>query len=128
MNNQAKWMIAGGSAAGIAAAAWLLRGSPYSFQNKAVFITGGSRGLGLRMARVLAKQGARLTLISRHVDDLRAVQEELTGIGTDTLIFECDVRDRDHVRETIDRSVKIYGSIDVLINNAGVIQVGPVEN
>jgi hypothetical protein len=55
MNNQTKWLMAGAAALGaVAAAGLLLRRGPYSFQDKAVFITGGSRGLGLRMVRILA--------------------------------------------------------------------------
>src|SRR5215471_13704594 len=109
MNNQTKWLMAGAGALGaLAAAGLLLRGSPYSFRDKAVFITGGSRGLGLRMARVLAEEGARLTLVSRHEDDLQAAARELAGTGAEVATFTCDVRDRQRVQETIDASVKLY--------------------
>jgi NAD(P)-dependent dehydrogenase (short-subunit alcohol dehydrogenase family) len=129
MNNQTKWLIAGASALGaMAAAGLLLRRPPYSFRDKAVFITGGSRGLGLRMARILAEEGARLTLISRHEDGLQAAVRELAGTGAEVATFTCDVRDRQQVQDSIDASVKLFGSIDVLVNNAGVIQVGPFEN
>jgi len=128
MNNQTKWMIAGAGAAGTAAALGLLARSSYSFRDKAVFITGGSRGLGLLIAREFAEEGARLTLISRDGKALEAAETELMDTGARVLTFSCDVRDRKQVQETIDASVKLQGSIDVLINNAGVIQVGPFED
>jgi len=127
MNNQTKWLLAGAGAAGAAAAVAFMKRSSYSFADKAVFITGGSRGLGLLLARQFAEEGARLTLISRHSDELQAAESELMDTGARVLTLNCDVRDREQVRETIDASVKLHGSIDVLINNAGVIQVGPLE-
>jgi short-subunit dehydrogenase len=129
MNNQMKWMIAGAGAVGTAAAVALLSRRPsYSFRDKAVFITGASRGLGLTMAREFAEEGARLTLVSRDSNGLQAAETELMDTGAKVLTFSCDVRDRKQVQETIDASVKSHGSIDVLINNAGIIQVGPFED
>jgi len=129
MNTETKWIIAGASAVGAAAALGLLvRSSRYSFRDKAVFITGGSRGLGLLMAREFAEQGARLTLVSRDSDSLQAAETELMDLGTPVLTLPCDVRDRTQVQNAIDQSVRMYGSIDVLVNNAGVIQVGPFED
>jgi len=129
MNNATKWVIGGASALAAAGAVGLLsRRSSYSFRDKAVFITGGSRGLGLLMARQFAEEGARLTLVSRDSEGLQAAESELMDTGARVLTFACDIRDRDQVQETIDASVKLQGSIDVLINNAGVIQVGPFED
>src|SRR5215510_9256737 len=102
MNTETKWIIAGASAVGAAAALGLLaRRSGYSFQDKAVFITGGSRGLGLLMAREFAEQGARLTLVSRDSEGLQAAESELMDTGARVLTFRCDVRDRKQVQETI---------------------------
>ena len=128
MNNGTKWMMAGAGALAAAGAVGLLsRKSSYSFRDKAVFITGASRGLGLLMAREFADEGARLTLVSRDIAALQASESELMDTGARVLTFTCDVRDRNQVQEVIDASVKLQGSIDVLINNAGIIQVGPFE-
>jgi NAD(P)-dependent dehydrogenase (short-subunit alcohol dehydrogenase family) len=128
MNNSTKWLIAGSTAIGAAAALSFLSGRrEYSFEGKSVFITGGARGLGFLIAERLAEEGARLTLVSRNGEQLRAAQEELLRTGAQVTTFVCDVRDRQQMEETINASVRLYGSIDVLINNAGVIQVGPFE-
>ena len=128
MNTETKWIIAGASAVGAVAALGLLaRRWEYSFQDKAVFITGGSRGLGLLMAREFAEQGARLTLVSRDSESVEAAESELMDLGTSVLTLSCDVRDRAQVQGAIDASVRTHGAIDVLVNNAGIIQVGPFE-
>jgi len=121
-------MLAGAGALTGAAAVRLLTGAPFSFEDKAVFITGGSRGLGLLMARRFAEEGARLTLVSRNTKELQAAETELLDTGARVLTLQCDVRDREQVQEAIDASVKLHGTIDVLVNNAGVIQVGPFED
>ena len=125
---QKKNLIIGavGLGAFLAAHAWRRR-SNYDFAAKSVVITGGSRGLGLVMARELADQGARLTLVARSdeeldraVDDIRARQpfaEVLPVIG--------DVRNRHDAERAIAQAHERFGRIDVLINNAGIIQVGP---
>src|SRR5262245_17304649 len=129
MTDRTKWLMAGAGAVGAAAAVGMLaRGKAYSFRDKAVFITGGSRGLGLLMAREFAEEGASLTLISRDTLALHNAEQELAETGARVLTLTCDVRDRRQIQDAIDGSVQLHGSIDVLINNAGVIQVGPFED
>jgi NAD(P)-dependent dehydrogenase (short-subunit alcohol dehydrogenase family) len=127
MNRDTRWTLAATGLAGATIALTLARRATYSFHDKAVFITGASRGLGLLMARLLAEEGARLTLVSRNPDSVRAVEKELSHFGRRVMTLACDVRDRQQVQNSIAASVRRWGSIDVLINNAGVIQVGPLE-
>ena len=98
----------------------------YDFSGKVVLITGGSRGLGLVMARQLAEEGARLILCARDEDELENARMELAGKGADVMVYKCDVTVEEEVNRMISTVQNEFGPIDVLINNAGVIQAGPV--
>ncbi len=123
--------IASGVAAGALSAYAALhagrRRSTFSFAGRTVVITGGSRGLGLVLARRFAAEGARLALIARHWDDLVRAQAELLD-QTEVGIYQCDVRDRQQVEATVRTIAVEFGRIDVLVNNAGIIQGGPLEH
>ena len=99
-----------------------------TFRNKTVVITGGARGLGLEMARLWHAEGARVAICSRTQSQLEAAAAELgRGLGDRVLAQVCDVTDRDQVRDFLAAVDARWGPVDVLVNNAGVIQVGPVE-
>jgi NAD(P)-dependent dehydrogenase (short-subunit alcohol dehydrogenase family) len=123
---QIAW-TATGVAAALAAAAWRRRQS-LDFAGKSVVIIGGSRGLGLVMARELAAEGARVTLVARNVDELDRARADLEARGGTARTAVCDIRDRAQVEKTIRGIAAASGGIDVLINDAGVIQVGPFEH
>ena len=98
----------------------------YDFNQKVVLITGGSRGLGLVMARQLAAEGARLVLCARDEFELEDARMELAGNGADVLVQKCDVTVAEQVNDMITNVQNEFGPIDVLINNAGIIHAGPV--
>ncbi|HYG02523.1 MAG TPA: SDR family oxidoreductase, partial [Chryseosolibacter sp.] len=100
----------------------------YRLKDKVVLITGGSRGLGLEMARVLASKGARLVLCARSADQLRRAKTELRALGADVITFTADIREQSQVQRLIDSIIHHHKRIDVLINNAGIVQVGPAES
>ena len=99
----------------------------YDLKNKTVLITGGSRGLGLVMAREFAREGARLALCARDDEELERARLDLEGFGVDVMTFRCDVRNRQEVADMVAAVGNRFSQIDVLVNNAGVIQVGPIE-
>ena len=129
MNATTKFALAIGAGAAVLLARRVLwRGAPYSFRGKSVLITGGSRGLGLVLARELAAEGAQLTLVARDAAELDRARAELAAEGAAVQGFAADVREEAQARSAVERAVERYGSIDVLVNNAGVIQAGPVEH
>ncbi len=113
---------------GAAAYAVLRKKSEYSLQGKSVLITGGSRGLGLTLARQLARRGARLALFARDVNELREAERELVALGAPVLALAGDVTVATEVTEAVRLTVERYGCLDVLINDAGTIAVGPLES
>ena len=108
---------------------WRRARRPESFEGQTVLITGGSRGLGFAMARRFAREGAVLAICARSTDQLDRAAARLRDDGAgDVLTIPCDVRDPEAVRGAVATVVKRTGRIDVLVNNAGVIQVTPFEH
>ena len=99
------------------------------FRDRAVLITGGSRGLGLLVARELGAHGARITIAARDGAELERARQDLEERGVQHVATAiCDVGVRDQATRLIETVVAREGRLDVLINNAGVIQVGPLDH
>jgi NAD(P)-dependent dehydrogenase (short-subunit alcohol dehydrogenase family) len=100
----------------------------YSFRGRTVLISGGARGLGLALARLFAREGAHVVVFARSGDDLMRARLELEAAGARVTAFVCDVRDPRAVDALVGRVVELTGRIDVLVNNAGIIQSVPFEH
>jgi len=99
----------------------------FNFHGKTVLITGGTRGLGLVLARQLAQEGANLAVCARDLEEVQRAHQDLTERGVRVLARTCDLRYRDRVHDFVAEARRHFGAIDVLVNNAGTINVGPVE-
>jgi NAD(P)-dependent dehydrogenase (short-subunit alcohol dehydrogenase family) len=120
-----------GAAGVVGALAWRrARGRQFNFHHCSVLITGGSRGLGLVMARQLVAQGARVTLLARENDALDRAAADLRQLdrAAQVLTVRADVRQRRDVDYAVELAIGRFGRIDVVINNAGVIQTGPLDH
>jgi short-subunit dehydrogenase len=96
-------------------------------RGKVVLITGASRGLGFAMAKEFGRVGAKLVICARDTRELDLARQELESRGIDLFAVQCDVSDDNQVQEMITRALARFGVIDVLVNNAGVIQAGPLN-
>jgi NAD(P)-dependent dehydrogenase (short-subunit alcohol dehydrogenase family) len=111
---------------------WLIaravRTARYSLHDKVVLITGGSRGLGLVLARQLCAEGGKVALIARDADELSRAKADLNRRGSVALTVQCDLLDAAQIQSAVQQVIDRLGKIDILINNAGLIEVGPLEH
>ncbi len=120
-------MAAVGAGASILARALVRRLDGYSLAGKTVLIAGGSRGLGLVLARKAAAEGARVAICARDAEDLGRALADLEERGAEAYAVRCDLTDRYEVNHMVQMVESRFGHIDVLINCAGSITIGPME-
>ncbi|MFP5229285.1 MAG: SDR family NAD(P)-dependent oxidoreductase [Acidobacteriota bacterium] len=109
-----------------------LRRKKMPLAGKVVLITGSSRGLGLALAEEFGRHGAKLVLTARDPWELERARQTVVERGArsvdEVMTIPADLRQADEAQQVVDKATKQLGRIDVLVNNAGVITVGPVEN
>jgi len=130
--SSSSWLwVAGLGAAAIATSVWRNRRGSYELTGRTVLITGASRGLGLVLARRAVAEGAHVAICARDEGELaRARQNLLSYGGTEqtVLALSADLTNADEVQRLVQKVEQQLGGIDVLVNNAGIIVGGPLEN
>jgi NAD(P)-dependent dehydrogenase (short-subunit alcohol dehydrogenase family) len=124
-----RWVAMG--AAGVALLSLYLKRRKPKDRNlvgQTVVVTGASRGLGLILARELLREGCRVVICARDKAELERAQTELSKEGGRVLAVPCDVSDQVQVERLIATTVDHFGPVDILINNAGVISVAPIQD
>ena len=94
-------------------------------KGKVAVVTGAGRGLGRAIATAMCGEGANITILSRSLEELNAVRDQMMGLGGDILVFEGDVSSEADVTLMVKKTLKHFASIDILVNNAAV--VGPAR-
>jgi len=120
---------AGAAIAGAVALSALWRAAArLDLRGRIALVTGGSRGLGLAISRELGRLGARVILAARDEAELELARRDLESRGVRVSVIVCDLADRSAARRLVEQAVADHGRVDILINNAGIIQVGPAEH
>jgi NAD(P)-dependent dehydrogenase (short-subunit alcohol dehydrogenase family) len=96
----------------------------FDLSGRVALVTGASSGLGVRFAEVLAAQGAAVALVARRTDRLTAVKARIEGCGGRALAIGADVRDRAAMARAFDAAEQAFGTVTILVNNAGVVHAG----
>ncbi|MBL1241633.1 MAG: SDR family NAD(P)-dependent oxidoreductase, partial [OCS116 cluster bacterium] len=102
-------------------------------KGKTLFITGASRGIGLAIAKAAAKQGANIAIAAKSTKPhpklegtIYTAAKEIEALGGKALPLRVNIREEDHVKEAIEKTVETFGGIDIVINNASAISLTPI--
>jgi 3-oxoacyl-[acyl-carrier protein] reductase len=94
----------------------------FDLQGRVALVTGASSGLGVQFARALADNGAAVALVARRAERLKALKDEIDSKGGRALAIEADVTDRAAMAKAFDAAEKAFGTVTILVNNAGIAQ------
>lgn len=97
-------------------------------KNKVVIVTGASRGIGKETAIAFAREGCKVVLTARNIDDLKNVGKEIIKFGGDCTVIRADVKEEKQVNDLVNEAFKKYGRIDILVNNAAYGMIGFIED
>jgi short-subunit dehydrogenase len=125
LKNRLIWSASAVAAAAIANAV-RDRGS-FQFRGRCVLITGGSRGLGFLLAQEFARRGARVAIVARDREELWRAARQLRRITRNVLPIAADLMSRKDIEAAVAKVERKFGAVDVLVNNAGIISVGPLD-
>ncbi|MBB6331070.1 NAD(P)-dependent dehydrogenase (short-subunit alcohol dehydrogenase family) [Chryseobacterium sediminis] len=95
------------------------------FENKVAFITGGNSGIGKAVAVLMAREGAKIVIAD--IKENKETLEEVLKEGTDARFFTCDVSKAEEVERAVEETVKVFGSLDIAVNNAGIVDASPIH-
>ncbi|MEE9375643.1 MAG: SDR family NAD(P)-dependent oxidoreductase, partial [Rhizobiaceae bacterium] len=105
-----------------------------TLKNKTIFMSGGSRGIGLAIALRAARDGANVVIAAKTAEPhpklpgtIYTAAKEIEDAGGNALAVLCDIREEQQVAAAVDKAVEVFGGVDICINNASAIQLTPTE-
>lgn len=98
------------------------------FKDRVALIAGGSRGLGLEIARQICDRGGKVALLARDAQELARAKDHLANFATAVLTVPCDLLETAQIQSAVQQTLQHFRKIDILINNAGIIEVGPLAH
>jgi len=101
---------------------------PAPLEGTVALVTGASSGIGEATARTLAGQGAKVAVAARRLERLERLASEIGGHGRTALAIQSDITDQEQAIEAVGRTVDELGRLDIVVNNAGQMLLGPIEN
>lgn len=96
-------------------------------ENKVAWISGATSGIGEATARLFAREGAKVAIVGRRFALSKKIAAEIKSAGGDALAIACDVSSEKQVRDSIQKTVKHFGSLDIVVNNAGMVHIKPLH-
>jgi short-subunit dehydrogenase len=96
------------------------------YKDRIALITGGSRGLGLEIAKQICARGGKVALFARDAKELGRAKNDLEHFGTEVLTVQCDLLEAPQIQSAVQQTLERFRKVDILINNAGIIEVGPL--
>ena len=100
----------------------------FDLTGRVAVVTGASSGLGVQMAKALAKNGADIAILARRKEKMESVSTEIRDLGVRCLAVQCDVTSSESVIAAVEAVKAEYGTVDIVVNNAGTGLVGPAED
>ena len=98
------------------------------YKDKVALVTGGSRGLGLQIAKEICARGGKVALLARDNEELDRAKTDLERFKTDVLAVQCDLLESAQIQSAVQQTLQHFRKIDILINNAGTVEVGPIQH
>lgn len=96
-------------------------------ENRIAWISGANSGIGEAAARLFAREGAKVALIGRRIARSRQIAAELKAEGAEAIAIACDVSNERAVRDSISRTARAFGGLDIVVNNAGIVDIKPLH-
>jgi short-subunit dehydrogenase len=100
----------------------------FNFRDKVALITGGSRGLGLEIAKQICARGGKVALLARDTEELARSKTDLDRFNTEVLTIQSDLLESTQIQSAVQQTLQRFGKIDILVNNAGMIEVSPLDH